>query len=519
MDQGMGILGPLCMDVVTANHTHPSPPSSHPTHPPTPHRQTRRQAHEPRHKQASMKRQQSRGTGDLYLRLESPTKARPRQPSDAHYHSRSASSQSPAHAPYTPSTPASSAPSSPSRSLSDPSDPTTPTYDRRLFGAPRPDSPEPGRSHASPASPTPSSASSAFLEPTPSVAVGALKGLSESVAAVDGELQATTAQQGKLDEQRRQQEKARGAQMATNAERAAAIGQWRKRSTLLWEDARAVAARGEEVRARLEVLGRMDAANAMLAARQEEERPALAKDSRAVCGVLPEAADKATGVAQVVKELRKEISGMDGKVKRVFEASKGVSDGWGGAGVSGWVCRSLCAPHSFIHGVSRICSLTHRTPHTPTNKQLVNAMMEDRTKVGPVRAGREKWGAELAVEEEEMAAQQEEMDTQVPVTNDMEAAWQVETAEVEKAKQVRRRSMGVLAFPRTSLTSPSNFTYLYQPNAHHPHADRRRDRGAGGARGRHAGAAGGGVRGDAGSGRGEDAHGGGGAGGGGGRMR
>lgn len=273
-----------------------------------------------------MKRQQSRGTGDLYLRLESPTKARPRQPSDAHHHSRPAFSQSPVHAPYTPSTPASSAPSSPSRSLPDPSDPTTPTYDRRLFGAPRPDSPEPGRSRASPASPTPFSASSASLEPPPSVAADALKGLSESVAAVDGELQATTAKQGKLDEQRRQQEKARAAQMATNAERAAAIGQWWKRSTLLWEDARVVAARGEEVRARVEVLGRTDAANAVLAARREEERPKLAEDSGAVRGVLTEAAGKAAGAAKVVKELRKEVAGMDGDVKRVFEASKGVSE-------------------------------------------------------------------------------------------------------------------------------------------------------------------------------------------------
>lgn len=113
-----------------------------------------------------------------------------------------------------------------------------------------------------------------------------------------------------------------------------------------------------------------------------------------------------------------------------------MSDGWDGAGVSGRVCRSLCAHHSFIHGVSRIRSLTHRTPLTPTNKQLVNAMTEDSKKVGPVRAGREKWGAELAVEEEDFAAHIEEENTQMPVTNKLEAAWQTETAAVEKAKRV-----------------------------------------------------------------------------------
>lgn len=165
------------------------------------------------------------------------------------------------------------------------------------------------------------------------MAAGALKGLSKSVAAVDGELQATKAKQGKLDEQRRQQEKARDAQMATNAERAAAMGQWRKRSTELWEDARVIASRGEEEQARVQMLGRMDKANNAVLARREKELQELETDSKPVIAEYEEVKKKVTGVAAVANELREEAmreeEGEKVLMNKKSEVSGGGSARWG----------------------------------------------------------------------------------------------------------------------------------------------------------------------------------------------
>lgn len=161
--------------------------------------------------------------------------------------------------------------------------------------------------------------------------------------------------------------------------------------------------------------------------------------------------------------------------------------------------------------------------HTPTNEQKIATANESYVKVGPARAEREKAQANFTTEEEDFAARIEERDTQAPVTNDVKAAEQAEKAAVEKTKQVGGRLVDVplcslLRHSYVDLThSPHSSSHLsYIPSQH---TDRRRARGAGGARGGHAGAAGGGAHGSAVGGRGGEAHGGRGAGGGGGRMR